>query len=98
MDLTVCTARSRYPPIPPSPSLFHPRPCGEVNVSHVTEAQRELRGAQGDTRWENHGSAANPADGRGLSGRCQARNRLPGRRRPLSAPRGSRALRAGSPL
>ena len=31
-------------------------------------------------------------DGRGLSGRCQARSRLPGRRRPLSTPGGPRAL------
>lgn len=98
MDLTVYTARSTYPPLPPSPSLFHPRPCGEVNVSHVTEAERELRGAQGDTRWENRGSAANRAGGRGLGGRCQARNGpgpFPGRCRCQG---GSRALRGGAPL
>lgn len=93
MGHMVYTAPGGSPPMARSLSLCHPRPGGDINIGHMSQPRREFRQAPGKTVVRLQPET----DGRGLSGRCQARSRLPGRRRPLSTPAGPRAHRGRAP-
>ncbi|CAI9166903.1 unnamed protein product [Rangifer tarandus platyrhynchus] len=89
------TAPGGSPPMAGSPSLCHPRPGGDINVGHMSQARREFRRAP----RKKTGLPANPADRRARARRPQPGPEPVAREAPASQqPGGPRAHRARAPL